>query len=120
MGFRLQQREDYTMPRTSRPTAAQLAAAHEQLSLLDGAVFMDDRASGSGGLGGLLHGRGGNEERIGFTISVDLALAQHGAPGSSGLWGPTSNQIMSFFSATEPQGHFGSRNPTASGRGTAD
>lgn len=104
--FKLQQRASYSKPRRARPSAAQLQAASEQLSLLDGAVFLDDRASGSGGLGGLLHGRGGNAQRIGASLSLDLALAQHRAPGASGLWKVSDaiEQIITFFHPTTPMG----------------
>lgn len=106
--FLLQQRSDYSQNRMRRPTARQIEQARQLVSLLDGAVLMDDRASGSGGLGGVLHGRRGNTQHIAASVSLDLAQPQNKAPGSARIQGgdwDAAQRITFFFHPTDPHGH---------------
>lgn len=104
--FKLQQRRS-TNPRLYQPTEAAVSKAQKVHSTLAGAVFMDGLMAGSGGMGGVLHGRYGSETAIGATLSLDLAVAHWGrVPGERGLALDSSSQrVAEFFSDTKPKNH---------------
>ena len=112
--FKLQKRSSRE-PRLFQPNEKVVEAAQQVHSTLAGAAFMDGAMAGSGGIGGMLHGREGSDTAVGATLSLDLAVARWDRKkGERGLaLDSTSQRVAEFFSGTKPR----NQNPQQGARG---